>query len=281
MSWVGFELLHRSYNVGLSERRAQWFQRWTRETVESGCVHMSDFKEGLGRVMYVAGALEFERPFLSPLYRFLKLYPRNSVHHLPGYVVFVLRYLADQIQESRHYDCAAKLISSDIAPRVDAQASDGRTGVGGWCPVPDEAGKLDPSRSRWFSVEIDRLNFPWVFSRGDRSSRVIALESLAVLLALKAFYPPGDGEIRMKIRLQTTWTDNRGNGAALNKLMSTQCPINAVLMELAVRCKHAGVVPLVSWTPRLFNREADDLAIGRTEAFSSALEVKLQPDELQ
>ena len=30
VSWVG--LLHRSYKIGLSERRSQWFQRWTRET---------------------------------------------------------------------------------------------------------------------------------------------------------------------------------------------------------------------------------------------------------
>ena len=131
VSWVGFELLHRSYKIGLSERRAQWFHRWTRETAESGCVHMSAFEEGLGRVMYVAAALEFERPFLSSLYRFLTLHPRDSVRRLPGYVVFVLQYFADRIQESRHYDCAAELISSDVAPRVDAQACDGRTGETG------------------------------------------------------------------------------------------------------------------------------------------------------
>ena len=29
VSWVGFELLHRSYKIGLTERRAQWFQKWT------------------------------------------------------------------------------------------------------------------------------------------------------------------------------------------------------------------------------------------------------------
>ena len=105
VSWVGFELLHRSYKIGLSEKRAQWFQRWTRETADSGYVHMSAFEEGLGRIMYVASALEFERPFLSPLYRFLTLHPRGSVRRLPAYVIFVLRYLADRIQESRHYDC--------------------------------------------------------------------------------------------------------------------------------------------------------------------------------
>ena len=62
--------------------------------------------------------------------------------------------------------------------------------------------------------------------------------------------------------------------------MSTQYLVNAVLMELAVHCKHARVVPLVSWAPRLCNREPDDLASVRTEAFSPAQEVKLEPDEL-
>ena len=72
MSWVGFELLHRIYKNGLPERRA----RWTREAANAGYVHMSAFEGGLGRVMYVAGALEFERPFLSPLYRFITLHLR-------------------------------------------------------------------------------------------------------------------------------------------------------------------------------------------------------------
>ena len=118
MSWVGFELLHRSYKIGLSERRAQWFQRWTRETADAGCVHMSAFEEGLGRVMYVAGALEFERPFLIPLHRFLTLLPRTSIRCLPAYVVFILRYLADRIQESRHYDCIL-LLGSILKPVTD------------------------------------------------------------------------------------------------------------------------------------------------------------------
>ena len=29
VSWVGFELLHRSYKIGLSERRSRWFQTRT------------------------------------------------------------------------------------------------------------------------------------------------------------------------------------------------------------------------------------------------------------
>ena len=82
VSGWGSKLLHRSCKMGLSEKRAQWFQRWMTATADAGYVHMSAFEEGSGRVMYVAGALEFERPFFSPLYRFLTLHPRTSVRRL-------------------------------------------------------------------------------------------------------------------------------------------------------------------------------------------------------
>ena len=64
VTWVGFELLHRTRQLGISQRRADWFRRWTTEVASSSSVHMASFEEGLGRVMYVAGALENERPFL-------------------------------------------------------------------------------------------------------------------------------------------------------------------------------------------------------------------------
>ena len=134
------------------------------------------------------------------------------------------------------------VIPSDWAPRVDAQASHGRVGVGGWCPVLNSASVPDTMLSRWFSLEKTKEHFPWVFSKSDKPSRVIAtLEALATLLALKLFYGDKlDSNIR-KIRLQPTWTDNRGNGSALNKLMSTRYPVNALLMELATHCKYTGI----------------------------------------
>ena len=47
---------------------------------------MASFEEGLGRIMFVAGALEHERPFLGPLYKFLTMHPRDSVRRVPSYV---------------------------------------------------------------------------------------------------------------------------------------------------------------------------------------------------
>ena len=100
-------------------------------------------------------------------------------------------------------------------------------------------------------------------------------------MALKVFYGDDPSTNVMKIQLQPTWTDNRGNGSALNKLMSTRYPVNALLMELACYCKHTGTKAIVEWAPRSANRQADDLANERTSSFDPSLEVKIDPAAIE
>ena len=126
--WVGFEILLRSRSVGISSRRVEWFVRWAEKVADSRTVHVSSFEEGLGRIMFVAGALEHERPFLAPL----TMHPRNAVRRVPPYVAFILRYLAGEISKKRHYKCGSRITTADCTPRVDAQTSDTRAGIGGW-----------------------------------------------------------------------------------------------------------------------------------------------------
>ena len=73
VTWVGFELLHRSTQLGISQSRADLSSHWSREMANSEFIGLAAFAAGLGRIVYVAGALEFEHPFLGPLYRFLSL----------------------------------------------------------------------------------------------------------------------------------------------------------------------------------------------------------------
>ena len=55
--------------------------------------------------------------------------------------------------------------------RVDAQAGEERTGVGGWFPTrDDDDGRLNPWLSSWFSLDITREEFPCVFEKGNRPS---------------------------------------------------------------------------------------------------------------
>ena len=268
VTWVGFELLHHTYHLGISERRAAWFVKWAEEVASSDSINTASFEEGLGRLMYVAGALEYERPFLSPLYSFLSLHPRGAVRKVPAYVKHFLRYLARQVSQSRHYNCATTMRPWDTAPRVDAQASEGRTGIGGWAPELDEDGRPDPWRSRWYSHEITKEEWPWIFERGEKPARVIStLEALAVLMGLKLFYGDEAQGAHARIQMIPSFTDNRGNGSALNKLMSNKYPSSAVVMELACYLKRMGIKAVVDWAPRTANYEADELANGNTSRF--------------
>ena len=234
VAWVGFEILHRSYSLGISARRAVWFGRWTREIASRPVVNMDNFEEGLGRIMYVAGALEYERPFLAPLYKFLNVHPRGSTRKLLSYVAFILRHLSNQVERERHFSYATRMLSTDTSPRVDAQASESRTGIGGWLPVLNTQGIPDPWLSPWFSVEIAPEVLPWVYEKGGKPSLIIStLEALAVLVSLKMFYGEQPESGKKKVTVAPTWTDNRGNGSALNKLMTTKFPASAVLMELS------------------------------------------------
>ena len=67
-----------------------------------------------------------------------------------------------------------------------------------------------------------------------------------------------------------SFTDNRGNGSALNKLMTNGYPSSAVVMELACYLKRMSVKAVVEWAPRTANHEADELANGDTTRFDPA-----------
>ena len=143
-------------------------------------VNMDNFEEGLGRIMYVAGALEYERPFLAPLYKFLNVHPRGSTRKLPSYVAFILRHLSIQVERERHFSFATQMLPTDISQG----GSETRTGIGA-----NARGVPDPWLSPWFSVDITPEVLPWVYEKGGKPSLIIStLEALAVLVSLKMFY---------------------------------------------------------------------------------------------
>ena len=61
-------------------------------------------------------------------------------------------------------------MKESLAPRVDAQASEERIGVGGWLPVLGPDGRPDLLSSPWFSEEITVHEFPLVFAKDGKSS---------------------------------------------------------------------------------------------------------------
>ena len=276
--WVDFELLHRTHHLGISERRAVWFTKWARETASSSFVHMARFEEGLGRIMYFVEALELERPFLGPLYKFMTIHPRNAVRRVPPFVSFLLTYLAEKVSRTRHYSCATERVT---AARVDAPASDTRTGIGGWYPRSREDGRLDLKTSPRFSLEILEDEWPWVFAKSRKPSLVIStLEALAVLVGLKLQFGDQPRTSQTKVVIAPTLTENRGNGALLNKLMTTKFTVSAVLMEMATYMTKMSLRTVVGWAPREANREADKLANGQFDDFDKALRIPVTTRDL-
>ena len=64
----------------------------------------------------------------------------------------------------------------------------------------------------------------------------------------------------LRVHVAIFWADNRGNGAALNKLTTTKCPASAVIMEFAAYSKKIGKRVAVDWSHRAANQEAGERA---------------------
>ena len=197
---------------------------------------------------------------------------------VPSYVSFFRRFLASQVERKRHYSCGVQTFPASAAPRVDAQASADTTGKGGWLPAVRPDGSLDLWRSHWFSLELTRESWPWIFEKSDGPSvaSLSTLEALSVLFSLMLFFEEAAlGPTRVQVA--PTWTDNRCNGSALNKLMTSRFPASAVLMEMSVLMKTKGLQASVQWAPGAANREADWLANGDTQDFNLEYECAIDP----
>ena len=163
---------------------------------------------------------------------------------------------------------------------MDAQASAERVGIAGWLPSDRPDGTLDLLSSRWFSLELRRESWPWVYEKSDNPSLLIStLEARAVLFSLMLFFGDVPPEPRTKVQEAPTWTDNRGNGSALNKLMTSRCP--AAVMEMSALLKQRGLQAPVQWAPQTANREADRLANRFTQDFIPAYECVIDPATVQ
>ena len=108
MSWVGYEVLLREAKLGVTEKRALWLGSRYSKLLEEKVVKVGRFQEGLGRAAFVCSALEYDRPFLAPLYTFASLYDPEATRPLPLYVLATLQFLKGQLARRRHIGCAVE-----------------------------------------------------------------------------------------------------------------------------------------------------------------------------
>ena len=182
----------------------------TREVANAHTVNMSTFEEGSGRVMYVASALErVRRPFLSWLYNFNgSPFPRFRPHR-PA-----LRALLPYVSGTA--DCALSSSRSRSGDElVGFGTPRGRSSIGTshrWLPRLNQEDYPDTWISPWCSHEINQQDWPCIFEKEDRPSRISSsADAVAVLIRMRVFYGYDRGPCRTRIQVLPTWSDHRGN----------------------------------------------------------------------
>ena len=281
LQWVGYELLLREHALGISQSRADWLANWYTGLLRDRTVLVGKFSEGLGRAAFVYGALEYERPFLAPLYAFAALHAKESVRPLPLFALVLIQHMLNRLKNRRHYPSAAALQGKGEPFRVDAKAEGNIIGIGGWLPVRDKDGAMQTMLSPWFSEELTESNAGWAYYKSNQPNRVIAsLEAVGALMALVAFGPTAvEGQVHRCCVEVPGFTDNQGNSHALNRLMSSKYPLVCVIMELAAQLEKRGARMDVSWTPRELNDEADRLSNFDTTGFDPQRRIRVRPEK--
>ena len=278
LSWIGYHVLLNTHSLGISESRANWAIEWCERLARDASVRSEELRSGIGRLAFIAGALEYERPFLAPLYSFSSRTPHKGLVTLPLYVKIVLVYLSRRFKLRRHYPSAVCHQHAMDGFRVDAHAEGEEIGIGGWLPTRDENGRIQTSLSAWFSVQLDRTSAPWAFHRGLPFRAIASLEALATLVGVISFNPFWPDLTAMTISAPTI-TDNRGNKYALSRLQTTKFPLCVVVMELAAQLESRRMRLNACWAPREVNQEADRLSKGDASGFAQQHRVNISVRE--
>mgnify|MGYP003333509867 CR=1 FL=1 len=276
--WVGYALDIGRFELGISEKRAQWVVRWCTDKARERCVRLGELREGLGRLQFLAGPLEHLRPFLGPLYAWSCAGARFAKPKLPVMLVLILKYLAAELQRNRMTACRSRTKDLGEVFRLDAKAEGETVAIGGWRCRPGR-----PTReSEWFAVSLNRRNAPWAFARGEAFRTIASLELLGALVSVMVLLPVEECQgATLGLATLTCGTDNQGNSYLLDKLMTTKFPLGVVLMELACQlglrraCLHA------RWLPRLQNEEADALTNGEYHHFDERKRIRVDLGELK
>ena len=263
VEWVGFWVNLWDGEIGISERRAIWLVRWMEERIKEGRADMRDFTAVLGRLSFTMGPVDFIRPFIAPLFSWASAVGPRGHHILPWSVLFLLSFLAKELKgDGRATKIHELRVDLGLAFRADAKAEGQIVRVGGWECV----GGRCAAEARWFSIDLDRKNAPWAFSRGEPYRTIASLEMFATLLCVVIFGEAWPWGAAGGLALEGV-TDNLGNTFALTRLMSSKFPLVVLLSELACQMRQRGMELALSWAPREQNEEADALTNEDFSAF--------------
>jgi hypothetical protein len=266
------------FELGVSASRAAWASNWLASRVREGRAQLGELLQGLGRLGFITGAVEFLRPFLGPLYAWASAGPRFARPVIPTMLLLIMSYLSKEILETRSMPCEARAKQLGEVFRMDAKAEGDTVVIGGW----RSQGGTKTKDAPWFSVALTRATAPWAFARGEPFRTIASLELLGSLVGLMVLVPPADprGETSAVMSL-SCGTDNQGNSHLLDRMLTTKYPLGVVLMELAHQMRTRRMVLRAHWLPRLENEEADALTNFDYRHFDDKNRIHVKLEELK
>jgi hypothetical protein len=237
---------------------------------------MEEMRSAVGRMGFAAEVLEYERPFLGPLYAWMSSVPEGAYLDLPAMVRLIFRWLSDRWTARRHLPCRLLPVARGELFRADAKAEGELVVLGGW----ECSGGLTTQAARWWSLQLDRDSALWAYVPKEPQRRIAALELLASLLCLMLFVPVSTEAATGRMRL-SGGTDNRGNGYVMDKFMTSAFPLNVVLMETSAQLERRSLSLMLDWVPREKNQEADDLTNFKFGEFAAENRITVRFEELE
>ena len=280
LDYVGFWTDYGRFQLGLSEKRAQWVIRVISEAEASDfLISGRAFTELLGRLGFASQAVPWLRPLLGPLYMWDSVLTPHMTAKVPMLVALTMRVIRQRFLAG---EFTAACWSPNVVPgesfRTDAKCETGRIVLAGWeCDG-------DTSAARWFSCEILADEAPWLYYRGaDVQKMSTAAEMLASYMALHAFGFLQKERSQKRPRglaLVAAGTDNLANEQLSRKRMTTKLPLGLVLLQFYTKIWDNSLWVDLRWRPRDTNVEADQLTNGDFRGFSSDRRVQISYKDL-
>ena len=277
LHWIGYFQDYSRFEIGISESRANWIVDWGERIINEGVVLIRNLVQGLGRLGFASGVLEWYRPFLAPIYSWAAVTPGGAMLAIPPMLRLVLGWIIREFKSGRRTTpCKAPRKSLGVIFKTDAKGETDYVVLGGWeCKNGTPKGQ-----ARWFSIRLSALEAPWLFTRGHGSRTIASSELLGSLLGVHLFVPLDLEHAGEAYTECTGLTDNLGNAYVVQRLLTTKMPLAAVLMQLATMLSERALWLNLTWTAREFNTEADQLTNEDFSGFDLALRIPVVWAEL-
>ena len=96
-----------------------------------GAVRLVELREGLGRIQFIAGPIEYIRAFLGPLYAWASIVSGWAKPRLPVMIVLILRYFAEELRCINVVLCEKHSEHIGEVFRLDSKAEGEVVSIGG------------------------------------------------------------------------------------------------------------------------------------------------------